>query len=362
MASGALGGGADHLVGLLPALVARGWECRAAVGEDGPLPERLEAVGIGTDRVRLMTRRADLHAPSRIAAAVASIRPDLVHLHGTRAAFFGSLARLGRRRMPPLVYTAHGLSFRKPLGPAGRLTFGLAEAIACRAAAHVISVSRRDLDDLVDMRLVRAEHASHVANGVDVSRFSGGDRSAARRRLGFDDGIYLVGTVSRLVPQKAVADLVEALDACPSAHLVIVGDGPERAALERRAARLGERVRFLGARQDVPDILPALDVFALSSRWEGEPIALLEALAAGLPCVATETAGAREILSSGTGVLTPIGDCRALGTALDRLARDAARRRAMGEAGRRRVAGRSWAGVATRVAAIYGRLIATETS
>jgi glycosyltransferase involved in cell wall biosynthesis len=254
------------------------------------------------------------------------------------------------------------LSFRKPLGLAGGAVFRVAEAIACRAAAHVISVSRRDLDDLVRLHFAVRDRASHVGNAVDASRFAGGDRAVARERLGMDRGAYVVGTVSRLVPQKSVADLVDAIDLCPSAHLLVVGDGPERAALERRATRHGGRIRFLGSRRDVPAILPAFDVFALSSRWEGEPIALLEAMAAGLPCVATATEGAREVLDHGVGLLTPIGDSRSLGVALEQLACDPGRRRALAEAGSREVAGRSWAGVAEKVAGVYGRLTASGRS
>src|SRR5439155_19838439 len=180
--------------------------------------------------------------------------------HGTRAGFFGALARPLVRRPPPSVYTAHGLSYRKELDAAGRAAFLAAELVACRTAQHVISVSRADLEDLWRRRFVRPERGTHVPNAVDAERFSPGDREAARERLGLARDAFVVGTVARLVPQKSVGDLVAAAALVPGAEVVVVGDGPERAALQARA---NGSVRFLGARDDVPEVLGALDVFAL---------------------------------------------------------------------------------------------------
>jgi glycosyltransferase involved in cell wall biosynthesis len=223
----------------------------------------------------------------------------------------------------------------------------------------VISVSRRDLDDLVERRFVPRDHGSHVPNAVDLEAFGNGCARSVRQALGIAPGRFVVGTVARLVPQKAVADLILAMVHVRDAVLVSVGDGPERARLQALAATHGVHVLFLGARADVPRLLPALDVFALSSRWEGEPLALLEALAAGLPCVATATEGAREVLEGhAAGWLTPVGDPRALGIALDALRRDAERRARMAAAARELVTQRTWENAARQVLEVYRAALA----
>jgi glycosyltransferase involved in cell wall biosynthesis len=360
MASGARGGGADHLKGLLPELAALGLECRAAVGEDGPTLDELEGLGIETDPVRLMGGRFHPRGAIEVARVVRAWKPDLVHCHGTRAAFFSAwVGTLAPPLLPPLLYTVHGLSYRKEMGRLRTTLFQLVEAWASQAAQAVISVSQTDLKDMLQRGLLERRRAFHLPNAVVAERFAGGDRQAARRKLGLPTDAAVVGTVSRLVPQKAVDDLLRAAAAVPDLFLVVVGEGPERPALECLIAELGigERVRLLGSRGDVPELLPALDIFALSSRWEGEPIALLEAMAAGLPCVATATEGAVEILQdSGAGLLTPVGDPGDLAEALKVLARDPDRRQAMSRAARQAVAERTYARSARRLAEIYALL------
>ena len=377
MASAARGGGAAHLVDLLPALRRAGWDCEAAVGRDGPLGGDLAAVDIPVHHVDLMGRRLAPLRALRLARLTAGLDPDVVHLHGTRTAFFHAVGAAmrraaGRRRGrggPPAVYTAHGLAYRKEAGWVERQVSLGAERVACRGAEAVISVSRTDLADLEGRGFLGGRPGFHVANAVRLPA-AAGDRSAARRRLGLPDGALVVGTVSRLVPQKAVGDLVDAVARIAPDFggppgpltLIVVGDGPLRADLERRAraGANGARVMVMGARGDVPRLLPAFDVFVLSSRWEGEPIALLEAMAAGLACVATATEGAREIFGddASSGRLVPIGDVSGLGDAIAGLLRDARAREAMGASGRARMRSRTPDAQARRVAEVYRELLA----
>lgn len=372
MASAARGGGAAHLVDLLPALRTAGWDCEAAVGLDGPLGSELKDLDFPVHHVDLMERRLAPLRALRLARLTAGLAPDVVHLHGTRAAFFhgigaalwmNALPRRTRRR-PPVVYTAHGLAYRKDAGPIERQVSLVAERVACRAAQAVISVSRTDLADLERRRFVRAGRGFHIANAVRTPAPGGAARADARQRLGLPPEALVVGTVSRLVPQKAVGDLLDAViritpgfgDTPSALVLVVVGDGPLRADLERRvqADTSGARVLLLGERGDVPKILPAFDVFALSSHWEGEPIALLEAMAAGLPCVATATEGSQEILGEAAdGRLVPVGDVARFGDALASLLRDAGAREAMGASARARVESRAPEVQAARVAEVY---------
>ena len=382
MASSARGGGAAHLVDLLPALRRAGWDCEAAVGRDGPLGGDLAAAGIPVHYVDLMGRRLAPLRALRLARLTAGLGPDVVHLHGTRTAFFHAVGAAMRRvagrrrgrRGPPAVYTAHGLAYRKEAGWLERRVSLGAERVACRGTEAVISVSRADLADLEGRGFLGGRPGFHVANAVRLPAAAAADRSSARRRLGLPDGALVVGTVSRLVPQKAVGDLVDAVARIAPGFrgspgpltLVVVGDGPLRADLERRvrAGTNGARVMVMGARGDVPQLLPAFDLFVLSSRWEGEPLALLEAMAAGLACVATATEGAREIFGddASSARLVPIGDAARLGDAVARLLRDGPAREAMGAAARARMRSRTPDAQASRVVYVYRRMLAARSS
>ena len=155
---------------------------------------------------------------------------------------------------------------------------------------------------------------------MDTDVYCPGDRNESRDLLSISHDAFVVGTVSRLVPQKGIEWLIQAMAYCPDMQLVLIGDGELRAELEAKAGSDLERIHFCGARKDVPDLLPAFDVFALSSLWEGQPIALLEALAAGIPCVATSTEGSMEVLREiPGGLIVPKCDPEGLAGAFQRL-------------------------------------------
>jgi glycosyltransferase involved in cell wall biosynthesis len=351
MASGARGGGAEHLKGLVREQRALGLVPCAVVGDDGPLAQQLGSDVERVSTIDLMRSRWDVSAPRRLRRAISEMEPDLVHLHGTRAAFFAGLTSSGT----PSVYTVHGLSYRKQ-GPLAAWAAGTAaEGLACARASRVITVARADLDDLVARRFVSRDKITHVPNAMDLERFVPHDRDEARRRMGVSPDGFVVLTVSRLVPQKAVADAIDALARVRDVTFVVVGDGPERAELRTRAAGRGLHAVFLGARDDVPALLAGADVFLLASRWEGEPIALLEALAMRLPCVATATDGSREILEgSGAGLLAPIGDVNAIAEAVTRLRREPELRQTMAGQARDVVRHRSFRENARSVLDVYG--------
>jgi len=175
---------------------------------------------------------------------------------------------------------------------------------------------------------------------VDLSRFAhaGGDRAS----LGAANGELVIGSVGCLAARKDYGTLLEALATLERSgrrfHAALVGDGPEREALEQRARELGvsARTTFLGERADVERLLPAMDVFVLSSREEGIPNALLEAMAAGRPSVATAVGGTPEVLEDGvTGWLVPPADPAALAAALEQTLADPDEARRRGEAARR---------------------------
>lgn len=368
MASGARGGGANHLLALLPALAKLGVRSTAWVGDDGPLCEQLRACGIDAHAKAMMGRRGDARLAFALMAAAKASGAALVHSHGTRAGVLCALGAALSRRPLPRVYSAHGLAHRAGRHPLSRgLRLG-GEWLACARARALVSVSRADLEVLRALPGCGEMPAVHVPNGVIGSSSLAAARSdkdakkakrLARSRFNLPEHVPLVGTVSRLVAQKNVFALAEGVAQLRHTHLAVVGEGPDRAALCRHPLALAGRLHLLGPRDDVPAFLPALDVFALTSRWEGEPIALLEAMAHGLPWVATRTLGTEEIRGAAqVGTLVAQGDTAALACALQRLLADADRARREGEAGRHAVAARTPAQLARHMVAVYRDVLA----
>lgn len=350
MASGARGGGAEHLLGLLPALQARGHQVSAWCGEDGPLLEELGQRGIDCFPIEMMHSRLDPRVLWSLNRRMRARRPDIVHWHGTRAGFYGAWARPRRS-----IYTAHGLAYRKERTAARRALFLAAEAIACRAD-RVISVSRTDRDELVARGYVASSRAHYVPNALRSERLEPmPSRAQARALLGLRTERFVVGTTSRLVTQKGIDVALHAIASLPDVTFIVAGDGPLRNQLEQLGRSLGVDVQWLGQRSDIATVLSALDVFVLSSAWEGEPIALLEAMYCGLPCVATDTEGARELLEDGAGLLVPIGDSGSLARGLARVRSGSDP--TLGQRGRARVRGRSFANMAAQVETIYAEAL-----
>ncbi|HEU4407136.1 MAG TPA: glycosyltransferase [Polyangiaceae bacterium] len=249
---------------------------------------------------------------------------DLVHAHNVAPLVFGGLARRLAWSNAPLVYSEHNQIYSAT--PAQKRKF----RVYVRLADVVVAVS----DDL-RKTLARdyALRARVIYNGVDGQRFrhDPAARERLRREFGCHDGDFVVGTGVVLSEQKGVGFLLGAarrvLERAPEARFVIAGEGPARPELERRslALGLGDRVRFLGYRRDIPEFLSALDLYALPSLWEGLPLALLEALAAGKPIVATRVGGNPEIIEDGVhGRLVPARDEVALADAILRVRADAA--------------------------------------
>ncbi len=218
-----------------------------------------------------------------------------------------------------------------------RATAPLADAFACVSAASLDFAARREGVD-------RAR-AVVIPNGIDPQDLAGRPaKAAARRALGLPGDAWVFGTLGRLHEQKGQAYLLDAAARLkthlPRAVILLAGYGPLETALKDQARRLGiaDRVRFLGYRPDVPLLLSAMDVFVLPSLWEGMSNAILEAMAAELPVVATSVDGNVEQVAEGeTGFLVPPADAASLAEAMLRLARDATRAQEMGRRARARV-------------------------
>jgi glycosyltransferase involved in cell wall biosynthesis len=252
----------------------------------------------------------------------------ILHVHGYAAADFGRLA--ARRAGAALVLHEH---FADPRMPAYQ---GLADRVLSRLTDRAIAVSGSTRDFLVRERHVPAARVRLIWNGAPLDEFArppDGAREAVRAAWGLGPDALAIGTIGRLSEQKGQRDLLAAaaqvVRADARARFVLVGDGDLRPALEAQAAALGlgDRVVFAGHRTDVPAVLAALDLVCISSTYEGTPLALFEAMAAGRAIVSTAVDGCREVLADGdTALLTPPRDPDALAAALRRALEDPALR------------------------------------
>jgi len=252
---------------------------------------------------------------------------DVVHTHMPLPAVAARLALPGRR--PAFVHTEHNVwgRYRPATRWANRATYGRNAAAVAVSAAVASSVrAPRPVPEVVLHGLDAPAGSADPATATDSE--------AARRVLGLPLDEPVIGTVGNFTAKKDQATLVRALARIPGARLVLVGTGPRERDLRNLVADQGlaDRVTFVGSRDDVAALLPAFDVFALSSRFEGLPIALLEAMAAGRACVATPVGGVPEVVTDGVdGVLVPPGDADAFAAALAGLLADPDRRAALGE-------------------------------
>lgn len=265
--------------------------------------------------------------PLRLAAVMRRERPTVVHTHNDSPLVYGAPAAwlAGVRTV---VHTKHGAK-APPRNQAVRRA--LAHGLRAFVAVSEETAERATRDEGIPARKVVT-----IPNGIPTRQFgkSADARDAIRAELGVPQDAVLVGTLGRLVPEKNPTLLLEAMEPLlrSGAHLAFVGDGPERANVEAIVSR-GDHpnVHLLGARDDTARVLAALDVFALSSRIEGLPLALVEAMATSLPVVSTDVGGIRQATRD-TAVLVPPGDALALRAAIAALAASPDERERLGNA------------------------------
>ena len=329
--------------------------------ESGLAPLLQEARHLGVE-LRTVPQLRGAQGWARLPALVQQIRrerAEVFHAHLTwpLACRMGLLGA-ALARVPAVVATAQ---LFVDLPPSGWTTMQHRVVSAC--VDRYLAVSRQVAAQLRERFGVRADKITQVPNAVALDRFPRAVSPAPARPT--DPAVpHTVLTVARLDPQKGLHDLVAAAALVPEARVMVVGEGPERPALETEIARLGlgDRVHLLGFRSDVPDLLAASDLFVLPSLFEGLPLSILEAMAAGKPVVATAIGGNDEAVVDGaTGLLVPPGDPQALADAIRALLRDPERRRRLGEAGRRRAEAEfSATAMVRRVAAVYDELLAAS--
>lgn len=257
-------------------------------------------------------------------------RPDVTLANGAFS-FLASVAAVKLARVP-ILWFEHNTTL-----PDGAV---LRRMIA--QANHIVAVSEAIRDQFLQLAPDAQGKITLIHNGVDVERFfvSPEARKRKRRELGIEENELVAGTVSRLSPEKGIVYFIDAaheiLRQQPGARFLIVGDGPERVELERRAG--SDAIRFVGAQENVTEWLNALDVFVMPSLAEAFGLAVVEAMACGLPVVASDAGGLRDIVREReSGLRVPLGDAGAIARAVLELGQDAGKRRAFGQAGRSRV-------------------------
>lgn len=301
-------------------------------GGSGPIAESLEASGIECEPLR-RGPLGRIGRPLRLLRHLRRHRTNVLHVHHfNMLSVVHDVARLAG--VDRIVVTEHSDYQVRKDERTVRMTASLGKKVDLITAVH------QDLADyLTEVIGKPAEPIRVIPNAVDTERFS---PDGARADVSREPGSFVVGLVGRLHPDKDPMNLLEALaewprDSTPTLHAWIVGEGELRAAMGDFVAThgLADRVRFLGARNDVPELLRTIDAYVLSSRTEGLPMALLEAMSSGLPVVATRVGGIPAALGD-AGVLVPPEDPEALGAALDRLRTDSEWRRLLGRRARRR--------------------------
>ena len=296
-----------------------------------------------------------------------SFRPHVVHTHTSKA---GALGRIAATlcRVPVVVHTYHGHVFDAYFSPLKTRLVVAAERVLARGASALVAVTARVRRDVLARGIGGDDQVVVVSLGLDLDPLVAAParRGEMRRELGLPPDAPLVGIVARLAPVKAHEVFLAAAKAMapvrPDIVFLIVGDGERRAELETaaRASGLGDRVRFLGWRADLDRLYADLDIVVLTSKNEGSPVALIEAMAAGRPVVSTRAGGVEDVVTDGeTGVVVPIGDAPAVARAVVDLLEDPSRAARLGAAGRASVVARFGSGrLVGDIDALYQRLLA----
>ena len=305
----------------------------------------------------------DLSVAWRLAGSLRQFGADIVHAHQYSAWFYSALARL-LHPAPRLVFEEHGRFYPEVDNAKRRF---VNRWLIRRLTHRFVAVSGDIRERLVRYEGLDRKQIDVVYNGVAPLPFVAADsRERLRRQLGFGTDDFVVGTVGRFDPIKNLPMLISAFAEVateqPRLRLLLVGDGPERAAIERRVAEcgLGTRVVMTGYRDDARRLKACLDLFVLASFSEGTSMALLEAMAASVPVAVTDVGGNPEIVVAGeSGWIVPSGDARALADVFRQALAQPEQLRRFGDAGRRRFEHRfTFAGMLEAYRSLYAGLVA----
>jgi glycosyltransferase involved in cell wall biosynthesis len=317
-----------------------------AAGIPGEREGELDYEGLEVRRlplVRPIQPPTDARAFRSVRRLLSRTGAKLLHTHMAKAGTVGRLAALRVTPRPALVHTFHGHVLKGYFGTAQQRVFLEVERWLARWTDALLAVSPEIRDELLEIGIGRPSQFHVIPLGLDLDPFLTIDGSGGtlRKQLGLGPGVPLAGVVGRLVPIKDHATLLRSMRELPELHLAVLGDGELRWELENLAEQLGigSRVHFVGWWRAMADALADLDVVILTSRNEGTPVALIEALAASRPVVATDVGGVRHVVKHGvTGLLCAPGDILGISQAVRRVLVRPEAARALAAEGRRRVA------------------------
>jgi glycosyltransferase involved in cell wall biosynthesis len=303
----------------------------------------LQILSVPTMR-RSVSLLGDLTALVQLIGIIRRGRYQIVHTHTSKAGVIGRIAA-AFCHVPAIVHSPHGTILEGYFGPGLTRFYVFVERLVSRVSHRIICLTRQEIRQYMKAGIGSRRQFTFVYNGIDIARYSdrANSRAPVRRDLGIPDEATVCISVGRLVPVKGHADLIRGFARALSEHddlvLLLAGDGELRDELTALVAELGlgDRVRFLGWRDDTADLLAGSDIFVLPSLNEGLGLVLIEAMAANLPVVATRVGGVPEVVEGGqTGLLVEARDPDQISSAILRLARDRALRERMGRAGRER--------------------------
>ena len=355
-----MGGAEQQVAALAREFIARGHQ----VALISLTPDCEVPISDEVERVMLDMRKNPLsmaHALRTTRRFLQRWRPDIIHSHMFHANLCARvLTRIART--PPLICAAHSYSEG---GSLRMLAYRLTDRW-CTLTTHVSEGSRAHM---VEIGAVGADRIVVVHNGIDTEQFQPDPalRERTRALLGVDAGTRLILNIGRLVPEKAQSVLIDAyhrMERKQPTTLLIAGDGPERPPLQAQIARLqlGQSVRLLGTRNDIPALLNAADLFVLSSRVEGMPLVVGEALACGRPVVSTAASGVAELLGD-AGSIVPIDDVDSLALSMQATLSAGPGTRDEEFARRRRIASSySLSAAAEHCLSLYQRLCGTASA
>lgn len=339
-----------------------------------PIQERrtqVEECGIPTIHIPVLVRNINVVYDSialfKIWRLLAKEKFDVVHTHTSKAGLLGRFAaRLAG--VPLIVHTPHGHVFFGYFGPLKTKIFILLEKLASRMSDRIVALTHREKADYISYKICPEEKIVVIHSGIELDKFQEynlAEKTKLKKETGIPEDSFVVGTAGRLVPVKGPEFLIKAsqtiLSEHPDTYFVFAGDGPLKEDLEKKATEAGveKNIVFLGWRDDIARILAAFDVFCLPSLNEGMGRVLVEAMAHGIPIVASDAGGIPDLVTHGrNGFLVPPKNPEELARHIQILIQNEDERRKMGEAGKKMAQRFSHDTMVKNIAELYEELLA----